>query len=110
MADNLVCNQRIEMRIGDHGDFAVVGFQRGRRRELARLLTELHGEGMQIGTRRELVTMALGETFKTALMADRVPGLLMTVGGLRDDVTIALREGEGLREHRTGGIDEKLVA
>src|SRR4029077_21132886 len=110
MADNFVCDQRVEMRIGDHRDFAVGRLKRGRRREFARLLAEIERKSMQIRTRRELVAMALGETFEAALMADRVPGLLMAVGGLRDDVALTLRESESLRVHRTGRVDKKLMA
>src|ERR1700722_4309005 len=43
-------------------------------------------------------------------MPDRVVTLLMAVGGLRDHIAIALREGECLGDQRAGRVDKELVA
>src|SRR5216684_4943106 len=65
---------------------------------------------MQVRVGHQLVAPSVGEAFEAALLADRVVGFLVAVSGLRDDIAIALRERESLRDKRAGGVDEKLFA
>src|SRR6266849_8722424 len=110
MTDDLVRDERIEMRVGHDDDFTLGRLEDGRSGELLRFLCEVEREGMQVRVGHQLVAPSVCEAFEAALLADRIVGFLVAVGGLRDDIAIALRERESLRDERAGRIDEKLLA
>ena len=110
MADDLVRDQRVEMRVGNDRDFAVGWLQDRRGGQLARLGRQVDAKFARSGIRHQLVAPSVAQAFKAALLADSVVAFLVAVADLRNDVTIALRKGERLRDHRARGIDENLVA
>src|SRR5713101_7580635 len=110
MTDDLVRDERIEMRVGHDDDFTLGRLEDGRSGEFLRFLCEVEREGMQVRVGHQFVAPSVGEAFEAALPADRIVGFLVAVGCLRDDVAIALRERESLRDERAGGVDEKLFA
>src|ERR1700736_4506641 len=110
MTDDLVRDERIEMRVGHDDDLTLGGLEDGRSSEFLSFLCEIEREGMQIRVGHQLVAPSVGEAFEAALLADRVVGFLVAVGRLRDDVAIALRERESVRYERAGGVDENLFA
>src|SRR5712692_6753177 len=110
MTDDLMRDERIEMRVGHDNDFTLGRLEDGRSGELLRFLCEVEREGMQVRVGHQLVAPSVCEAFEAALLADRIVGFLVAVGGLRDDIAIALRERESLRDERAGRIDEKLFA
>src|SRR5712692_9665328 len=110
MADDLVRDERIEMRVGHDDNFTLGRLEDGRSGEFLRFLCEVEREGMQVRVGYQFVAPSVGEAFEAALLADRIVGFLVAVGCLRDDIAIALRERESLRGERAGGVNEKLFA
>src|SRR6266852_4501627 len=102
MTDDLVRDERIEMRVGHDDDFTLGRLEDGRSGELLRFLCEVEREGMQVRVGHQLVAPSVCEAFEAALLADRIVGFLVAVGGLRDDIAIALRERESLRDEHAG--------
>ena len=109
MANDFVRDQRIEMRIGDDGDLALRRLQDRRGRQFLRLLGEADRKLRETGIRQQLLAPSLGDGFEAALLPDGVVTLLMPVARLRNDVNIALRKRERLRDQRTLGTDEQLM-
>src|SRR5713101_8017772 len=110
MTDDLMRDERIEMRVGHDDDFTLGRLEDGRSGEFLRFFCEVKREGMQVRVGYQFVAPSVCEAFEAALLADRVVGFLVAVSGLRDDIAIALRERESLRDKRAGGVDEKLFA
>src|SRR6266851_2004303 len=110
MTDDLVRDERIEMRVGYDDDFTLGRLENWRGGEFLRFLCEVEREGMQVRVGYQFVAPSVGEAFEAALLAYCIVGFLVAAVCLRDDVAIALRECESLRDERAGGVNEKLFA
>src|SRR5208282_3826956 len=110
MADDLVRDERVEMRVGNDDDFAVGRSEHGGRGKLARLGGKVDTKFRQRSIRHQLATPSVAQAFEPALLSDRVVAFLVTVADLRDDVAVALRKCVCLRDDGTRGIDKNFAA
>src|SRR5215469_1825714 len=110
MADHLVRDKRVEMRVGNNDDFAVEWFEDWSCSKLARFRGKFDGKFRERRIRHQLAAPSVAEALEPALLANGVVRFLMTVAVLRDDIAIALRERICLRDERAGSVDENLAA